>query len=165
MEFRHHRLDNGLEIISEVNPQSFSTAIGYFVKTGSRDESVESAGVSHFLEHMMFKGTHRRTAEQVNQRLDELGSQSNAYTSEEQTVYYMTLLPELQSDGVELLTDMMRPALREEDFETERNVILEEIAMYDDQPPYGAMERLMEEYFVDHPLSIRVLGTQETVKN
>ncbi len=75
MEFRHHRLDNGLEIISEVNPQSFSTAIGYFVKTGSRDESVESAGVSHFLEHMMFKGrTEGQPTEQVNQRLDELGS-------------------------------------------------------------------------------------------
>lgn len=164
MEFKRHVFDNGLEVIAEVNPQAFSTAIGYFVKTGSRDETPDTAGVSHFLEHMMFKGTRTRSAEEVNQRLDELGSQSNAYTSEEQTVYYMTVLPELQGESVELLTDMMRPALREEDFETERNVILEEIAMYDDQPPYGAMERLMEEYFEDHPLALRVLGTQETVK-
>ncbi len=165
MEFKHQRLDNGLEVLAEVNPEAFSSAIGYFVKTGSRDETPATAGVSHFLEHMMFKGTLRRTAEQVNQDLDELGSQSNAYTSEEQTVYYMTVLPELQAQAVDLLTDMMRPALRDEDFETERNVILEEIAMYDDQPPYGAMERLMEEYFGDHPLALRVLGTAATVRD
>ncbi len=164
MEFKHHRLANGLEVIAEVNPQAFSTALGYFVKTGSRDETPEMAGVSHFLEHMMFKGTPSRSAADINRMLDELGSQSNAYTSEEQTVYYMTVLPELQDDAVSLLTDMMRPALREEDFETERQVILEEIAMYDDQPPYGAMERIMEAYFGTHPLSRRVLGTQETVK-
>ena len=165
MEFKHHRLANGLEVIAEVNPQAFSTALGFFVKTGSRDETPEMAGVSHFLEHMMFKGTPSRTAADINRMLDELGSQSNAYTSEEQTVYYMTVLPELQDDAVALLTDMMRPALREEDFETERQVILEEIAMYDDQPPYGAMERIMEAYFGDHPLARRVLGTQETVKD
>ena len=111
----------------------------------------------------MFKGTQRRTAEEVNRRLDDLGSQSNAYTSEEQTVYYMTLLPELIPQGVELLSDMMRPALREEDFEMEKQVIIEEIAMYDDQPPYGAMERLSELFFGKHPLAGRVLGTKESV--
>lgn len=164
MEFKHHRLDNGLEIVAEVNPQAFSTAIGYFVSTGSRDETVEMAGVSHFLEHMMFKGTHQRSAEEVNRTLDDLGSQSNAYTSEEQTVYYMTVLPDLQSQSIELLSDMMRPALRDEDFEMERGVILEEIAMYDDQPPYGGMERIMEAYFGDHSLARRVLGTKDTVR-
>ncbi|HUP80897.1 MAG TPA: pitrilysin family protein, partial [Pirellula sp.] len=113
--------------------------------------------------HMMFKGTARRTAEDVNQELDDLGSQSNAYTSEEQTVYYMSILPEFQHASLDLLSDMMRPALRDEDFQTERQVILEEIAMYDDQPPYGAMERAMEGFFRDHPLARRVLGTRETV--
>jgi len=163
MQFRSEKLSNGLEVIAEVNPEAFSLSIGYFVKTGSRDEMPEMAGVSHFLEHMMFKGTARRTAEDVNQELDDLGSQSNAYTSEEQTVYYMSVLPEFQHAALDLLSDMMRPALRDEDFQTERQVILEEIAMYDDQPPYGAMERAAEDYFRDHPLARRVLGTRETV--
>jgi predicted Zn-dependent peptidase len=165
MQFRHEKLDNGLEVIAEINPESFSLSLGYFVKTGSRDEEPEMAGVSHFLEHMMFKGTAKRTAADVNRELDDLGSQSNAYTSEEQTVYYMSVLPENQFSAIDLLSDMMRPALRDEDFQTERQVILEEIAMYDDQPPYGAMERAAESYFGDHPLSRRVLGTRETVAN
>lgn len=163
MQFHNQVLDNGLEIIAEVNKEAFSQSLGYFVKTGSRDETPEMAGVSHFLEHMMFKGTPNRSAVDVNRELDDLGSQSNAYTSEEQTVYYMSVLPENQNAALDLLTDMMRPALRDEDFQTERQVILEEIAMYDDQPPYGAMERAMEVYFRDHPLARRVLGTRETV--
>ena len=163
MEFRSVQLDNGLEIVAEVNPSAFSQSLGYFVKTGSRDETPKMAGVSHFLEHMVFKGTDKRSAEDVNQELDDLGSQSNAYTSEEQTVYYMSVLPENQAHALELLSDIMRPALRDDDFETEKQVIIEEIAMYDDQPPYGAVERAMEEFFGDHPLARRVLGTRETV--
>jgi predicted Zn-dependent peptidase len=163
MQFRSEVLDNGLEIVAEINPEAFSQSLGYFVKTGSRDETPAMAGVSHFLEHMMFKGTAKRSAVDVNRELDDLGSQSNAYTSEEQTVYYMSVLPENQQSALDLLTDMMRPALRDEDFQTERHVILEEIAMYDDQPPYGAMERAMEAYFGEHPLARRVLGTRETV--
>jgi len=163
MQFKQVTLDNGLEIIAEVNPNAFSQSLGYFVKTGSRDETLDVAGVSHFLEHMLFKGTPRRTSADVNRELDDLGSQSNAFTSEEQTVYYMSVLPENQLPALDLLTDMMRPLLRDEDFQTEKQVILEEIAMYDDQPPYGAMERSMEEFFGDHPLATRVLGTKDSV--
>ena len=163
LHFLNHTLDNGLEIIAEVNPEAFSLSLGYFVKTGSRDETPDIAGVSHFLEHMMFKGTQRRSSVDVNRELDELGSQSNAYTSEEQTVYYISILPENQLHALDLLSDMMRPTLREDDFVTEKQVILEEIAMYDDQPPYGAMERLSEEFFGSHPLATRVLGTKESV--
>lgn len=163
LHFRNHTLDNGLEIIAEVNPDAFSLSLGYFVKTGSRDETPPIAGVSHFLEHMMFKGTARRSSVDVNRELDELGSQSNAYTSEEHTVYYISILPENQLHALDLLSDMMRPTLREEDFVTEKQVILEEIAMYDDQPPYGAMEKLSEEFFGNHPLASRVLGTKDSV--
>ncbi|MFN7877135.1 MAG: M16 family metallopeptidase [Pirellula sp.] len=163
MEFRSVQLDNGLEIVAEINPSAFSQSLGYFVKAGSRDETPKMAGVSHFLEHMVFKGTAKRSAEDVNQELDDLGSQSNAYTSEEQTVYYMSVLPENQAHALELLSDIMRPALRDDDFETEKQVIIEEIAMYDDQPPYGAVERAMEEFFSEHPLARRVLGTRDTV--
>ena len=165
MLFKNVTLDNGLEIAAEINPEAFSQSLGYFVKTGSRDEVAPIAGVSHFLEHMMFKGTPRRTSIDVNRELDDLGSQSNAYTSEEQTVYYISILPEHQNAALDLMTDLMRPSLRDEDFQTEKQVILEEIAMYDDQPPYGAMERAMEAYFGDHPLATRVLGTRETVSD
>jgi predicted Zn-dependent peptidase len=133
------------------------------VRTGARDETAEVAGVSHFLEHMVFKGTPRRSAADVNRELDELGSHSNAYTSEEQTVYYATVLPEYQLPLLDLLADIMRPSLRQEDFETEQQVIIEEILKYDDQPPYGAHERCMAAYFGSHPLGQSVLGTVATV--
>ncbi len=163
MEFLRHTLPNGLEVIAERNEKAYCTALGFFVKTGSRDEEPELSGVSHFLEHMMFKGTAKRTAEEVNRDLDEVGSQSNAYTSEEQTVYHAIVLPEYTERTVELLADMMRPALRDEDFETERQVILEEIAKYDDQPPFGAFERSMLLHYGQHSLGRSILGTRESV--
>ena len=113
LEFREATLSNGLEIVAECNPRAYSTGVAYFVNTGSRDETDDIAGVSHFLEHMVFKGTPQRTADDVNRELDEIGSHSNAYTSEERTVYYSNLLPELQERAVDLLSDLMRPSLRE----------------------------------------------------
>ena len=163
MEFRKHTLDNGLEIVAECSPKAYSQAIAFFVNTGSRDESDDVAGVSHFLEHMMFKGTPNRTAADVNRELDEIGSQSNAFTSEEQTVYYAAVLPDYQEEVIDLLADMMRPSLRQDDFDTEKQVIIEEIAKYDDQPPFGAHEKCMALYFGDHRLGNSVLGTAESV--
>lgn len=163
MELLTHKSSSGAQIIALSDPAAFTTSLGWFVNTGARDESVELAGVSHFLEHMVFKGTRRRTAEQVNRELDHLGAQSNACTSEDSTVFYASVLPEYQERAVDLLTDLMQPVLNQADFDTERQVILEEIAMYDDQPPYGAFERAMELFFAGHPLSRRVLGTTETV--
>ncbi|MDG1872999.1 MAG: pitrilysin family protein [Mariniblastus sp.] len=163
MEYRQHKLENGLEILAECNREAYTSAFGFFVRTGSRDETHEVSGVSHFLEHMVFKGTPNRTAAQVNLELDEMGSSSNARTSEESTIYHAAVLPEFQTPVVELLSDIMRPSLRLEDFETEKQVIIEEIKMYDDQPPYGGYERVMAEYFGDHPLGQSVLGTVDTV--
>ncbi len=163
MNFRQATLSNGLEIVAETNKHAYSLAVAYFVKAGSRDETPILSGVSHFLEHMTFKGTARRSAADVNRELDEMGSHSNAFTSEEQTVYYATVLPEFQQRIVDLLTDIMRPALRIEDFETEKQVILEEILKYEDQPPFGAHEKCMALYFQDHPLGNSVLGTEESV--
>ena len=122
MPFRHHTLDNGLEIVAEFNPDAYSSAYAFFVRTGSRDESEEISGVSHFLEHMVFKGSAKRTAEQVNRDLDDLSVDSNAGTGEEKTVYYATTLPDDQEKIVELLSDMMRPLLRQEDFDVEKKV-------------------------------------------
>lgn len=163
MRFRQHQLNNGLQIIAECNPAAYSTALGFFVETGSRDESDAVSGVSHFLEHMVFKGTPRRTAADVNRELDELGANSNAFTSEENTVYYASVLPEYQDGALDLLCDIMRPSLREDDFEVEKQVILEEIAKYEDQPPFGAHEKSMAVHFRDHPLARRILGTLESV--
>ena len=163
MEFREVALPNGLEIIAECNPRAYSTALAFFVNTGSRDENKDVAGVSHFLEHMAFKGTPNRSAEDVNRELDELGSHSNAYTSEEHTVYYATVLPEYQKPTLNLLADILRPSLRQEDFDTEKQVILEEILKYEDQPPFGAHEKCMAAYFQDHPLGNSILGTSESV--
>src|SRR5690606_20774736 len=98
-----------------------------------------------------------------NRELDEIGSHSNAYASEEQAVYHAIVLPEYMERAVELLSDMMRPALREEDFVTEKQVIIEEIAKYDDQPPFGAFERSMAIHFGSHSLGRSILGTRETV--
>jgi predicted Zn-dependent peptidase len=163
MPFRQHTLDNGLEIVAEISPDAYSSAYAFFVRTGARDETDEISGVSHFLEHMVFKGSANRTAEQVNRDLDDLSASSNAFTSEEQTVYYATTLPEDQENIVELLADIMRPVLRQDDFDTEKQVILEEIAKYDDQPPYGAHEKCMAAFFGEHPLGRSVLGTTASV--
>ncbi len=162
--FRHTTLPNGLRIAAEVAPQGYSTSLGYFVRTGACDEVDVESGLSHFLEHMMFKGTARRSAKDVNRELDELGGQSNAYTTEEQTVYYATVLPKYQHRMIDLLTDMLRPKLAEDDFQTERQVILEEIAKYEDQPPFGAFERAMELHFSPRGLGRRVLGTQASIQ-
>ncbi len=163
LNFRHRALDNGLTVIGEVDPSAHTAAIGFFVKTGARDEDRQVMGVSHFLEHMMFKGTDRRTAAEVDRDFDELGAEHNAFTTSEMTAFWCHCLPEHLAEAEEVLSDLMRPALREEDFEDEKKVILEEIAMYRDQPFWVLYERAMEEYYGEHPLAYRVLGTPETV--
>lgn len=165
MEFKQHTLDNGLEIVAECNDNAYSSSVGFFVQTGSRDETEAIAGVSHFLEHMVFKGTPSRTADDVNREFDEMGAYYNAFTSEENTVFFAAVLPEFQQRSVDLLADIMRPSLREEDFETEKKVIIEEIRMYDDQPPFGADDRIKAMFFGSHQLAGSVLGTTETVSN
>lgn len=164
-EFRHVTLPNGLQVVADIDTRGYSAAIGYFVRAGAKDETDEQSGLSHFLEHMMFKGTATRSAADVNRELDELGGNSNAYTSEEQTVYYAAVLPKYQRRMVDLLTDMLRPKLDAEDFDTERQVILEEIAKYEDQPPFGAFERVMECAYGPRGLGRRVLGTTHSIEN
>lgn len=163
MEFREHTLPNGLEVVAECDAEARSVALGFFVKAGACDETDDVSGVSHFLEHMVFKGTPRRTADEVNRRFDELGAHYNAFTSEEKTVYHAAVLPEYQRPAVELWADILRPSLREADFDTEKKVIIEEIKMYADQPPYGADDRVRATHFGRHPLGRSVLGTVESI--
>jgi predicted Zn-dependent peptidase len=158
-------LDNGLEIVAEVNNDAHSTSIAFFVRTGARDESDAVAGVSHFLEHMCFKGTPTRSADDVNRAFDEIGAHHNAFTSEECTAYYASVLPEYQRPCVELLADILRPSLRADDFDTEKKVILEEIQMYLDQPPFGMDDRIKELHLAGHPIARSVLGTSRSISD
>jgi predicted Zn-dependent peptidase len=164
LTFKHHQLPNGLDVVAEINPDSHSFACGLFVKTGSRDESADINGVSHFLEHMMFKGSDKYTWEDVNRIFDEIGARYNAFTSQEMTAYYANVLPEFTERAVEHLSHLLRPAIRESDFTTEKNVILEEIAMYLDDPGHRLYEKLMDVHFGNHPLSMSILGSAESIQ-
>jgi predicted Zn-dependent peptidase len=165
MEFKSEKLENGLVIIGEINKSAKSAAVGFFVKTGSRDESKQINGVSHFLEHMLFKGTNKLSALEVNKAFDKTGAQYNAFTSEENTVFYAAVLPEYLEEVTQLWTQLMRPALRDEDFNIEKNVIKEEIAMYKDSPSYDVMDRCRTLHFDGHPCGNSVLGSVESIDN
>ena len=165
MEFKSEKLENGLVIIGEINKSAKSAAVGFFVKTGSRDETEQINGVSHFLEHMLFKGTEKLSALEVNEAFDRTGAQFNAFTSEENTVYYAAVLPEYLVEVTELWTQLMRPALRDEDFNIEKSVIKEEIAMYKDLPSFDVMDRCRTLHFDGHPCGNSVLGSEESIED
>ncbi len=161
--YKERVLDNGLRIAAEVAPGAHSAAIGFFVRTGARDEPTPLMGVSHFLEHMMFKGTEALDADAINRGFDDLGANNNAFTSREMTCFYAHTLPEGMDKATDLLAEMMRPALRQTDFDTEKNVILEEIAMYADNPFWVLYEETVARRYADTPLGHRVLGTKESI--
>ncbi|MCC6425443.1 MAG: insulinase family protein [Phycisphaerales bacterium] len=161
--FHHARLPNGLTVIAEVDPSAHTAASGFFVKTGARDEDPVVMGVSHFLEHMMFKGTEELTADDINRAFDDRGAKNNAYTTTEMTCFYAQCLPEHLSHVNMMLAKMLRPALRNSDFDTEKGVILEEIAMYRDNPFWVLYEEAVARYYGEHRLGHRVLGTSETI--
>ncbi|QFP75621.1 pitrilysin family protein [Deinococcus sp. AJ005] len=158
-----HVLPNGLTLLLEADADAQTVAAGYFVNTGARDEVPSEMGASHFLEHLMFKGSERLSASVLNERLDDLGGQSNAFTGEEATVYHAACLPDQTAELLDTLTELMRPALRDSDLESERGVILEEIAMYADQPGIRVIDELRADYWGTHPLGHLILGTTGTV--
>jgi len=165
MEFKKEQLTNGLDLIGEINKSAKSAAVGFFVRTGSRDETEQINGVSHFLEHMLFKGTEKLSTFEVNEAFDRTGALFNAFTGEENTVFYAAGLPEYLVEVTKLWIELMRPALRDEDFNIEKNVIKEEIAMYEDLPNYDVMERCKSLHFDNHPCGNCVLGSEESVDN
>ena len=128
----HHRRDQPVGPLGRRSASSSAPA--------SRDETPEVSGVSHFLEHMVFKGTPRRTALDVNRDFDRIGADYNAFTSEENTVFYAAVLPEYLPQAVDILADILRPSLRDDDFDMEKKVIIEEIGMYEDQPMWSAYD-------------------------
>src|SRR6476620_2537096 len=158
MTFHQHTLPNGLQLVGETSPSAKSVALGCFVRTGSRAESPDVCGVTHVLEHMVFTGTPRRSAWDVNRDFDQIGANYNAFTSEENTVFYAAVLPEYLPQAVDILADILRPSLRGDDFDMEKNVILEEIEMYEDQPGSSAYDHAKRHYFAGHPLGNSILG-------
>ncbi len=163
MQFHHHQLPNGLNIVAELTPSVHSVAAGFFVRTGARDESTGVSGVSHFLEHMAFKGNDRYSADDVNRIFDEVGARYNASTGEDVTTYYAAVLPEYLETTMEMLAVLMQPSLRQDDFAMEKNVILEEIGMYDDMPSFTAYDNVMATHFSGHPLGQSILGTNDSI--
>ncbi len=163
--FYTHRLPNGLQMLGQRMPDLESVSLCFFVRTGARDEHDPALfGVSHFLEHMVFKGTDRRDTERITLDFNLMGAEFNAFTSVEQTVFYARILGEYLPNAMDLLSDMMRPRLSADDFNMERNVILEEIARAEDVPTGQAYRRLMQNYFHGFELGHDVLGTKQSIR-
>ncbi len=164
MDVRRTDLSNGLCVITARMPQVSSVAIGLWVGAGGRHESPEESGVSHFLEHLLFKGTRRRTAQEISREIEGRGGYLNAFTQEESTCYYARVASEHAWTALDVLTDMyLDPKLAEEDIAKERGVILEEIMMYRDQPQHVAEETLGELLWADHALGRPLTGTPENL--
>src|SRR6476659_3352103 len=163
MRFHEQKLTTGLTVLGETNPAALSVAVAFWVKTGSRDETPAVSGVSHFLEHMVFKGTERRDSFSVNRDFSKIGADNNAWTSEENTAFHAVVLPEFLSEVVDVLADIMRPSLRSEDFDTEKKVILDEIVRYEVQPGWAVYDLARKNFYAGHPLGNSVLGTTASI--
>ncbi|MGI5849224.1 MAG: M16 family metallopeptidase [Christensenellales bacterium] len=157
-------LDNGIRIISEQLPNYNSVAIGIWVKTGSTCETPGENGISHFIEHMMFKGTSSRTAKQIAVDMDKIGGQLNAFTSKECTCYHARVVPDKLSVAIDVLADLfINPLLDEQEIIKEKNVVLEEIAMVNDNVEELAHEKISELFFTGSTLSKPILGPSENI--
>ncbi len=161
---RTEDLASGLSLATERMEDARSVCIGFWVGTGSRDEGPAELGASHVLEHLLFKGTEDRSPSAIAEAVDEVGGDFNAFTTKEYTSFYIRLLAEHLPLGLDLLSDIMwRPALRTDDLDAERQVILDEILMHLDEPADEAAEQSSAALFPDHPLGREVLGTAESV--
>jgi predicted Zn-dependent peptidase len=158
-------LPNGLTIISEEMQHLRSVSIGIWIKTGSRDEEAKSNGISHFIEHMVFKGTRNRSAEAIARQVDSIGGNLDAFTAKECVCFNVKVLDEHLPIAFDVLSDLvLNPVFAAEDIVRERRVILEEIKMDEDNPDYLVHEIFTQNFWKDHPLGKPILGTKETVK-
>jgi predicted Zn-dependent peptidase len=157
-------LDNGLRIVSESIPYMSSVSLGIFVGTGSRSEIPVEQGVSHFIEHLMFKGTEKRTARDIAETVDDIGGQLNAATDREDTCYYIKVLPEHLTLGLDILSDMLlNSRFAREEVEKERQVVLEEISLYEDSPDELIHDLHVGSLWPGHALGRNILGTRKTI--
>jgi predicted Zn-dependent peptidase len=157
-------LPNGVRILTEPIPVMRSAAIGVWVGVGARDETPAQSGVSHFLEHLLFKGTEQRTAMDISSQIEAVGGETNAFTAKEYTCYYARILDADLPLAVDVMCDVVANSLlAPADVETERGVILEEIAMQDDEPGDEVHDLFTEAVYGDHPLGRRISGSTETI--
>ncbi len=157
-------LDNGLTVVSEYISYVRSVSIGVWVKTGSRFENEVQMGISHFLEHLMFKDTDKRSARDIVRTIESLGGMINAFTTKEYTCYHIEILDEYLPHAVDVLSDMLcRSGFPEKEFEKERNVILDEIYSMEDTPEEMVQELFMDKLFPKHSLGYSILGTESSV--
>jgi predicted Zn-dependent peptidase len=162
---RRQVLPHGLTVITEQMEHIRSASIGIWLETGSRDETPQSNGISHFIEHMVFKGTKHRTAEEIARQVDSIGGNMDAFTSKECICFNVKVLDEHVPLALEILSDLvLYPNFTDEDIARERGVILEEIKMDEDNPDYLVHEIFTQNFWKDHPLGKPILGTKETVK-
>ncbi|MGY4689870.1 M16 family metallopeptidase [Salibacterium sp. K-3] len=160
-----NRLSNGLRVVTEHIPTVRSMTIGIWIGTGSRYETAEENGISHFLEHMFFKGTKNRSAAEIAESFDKIGGQVNAFTSKEYTCFYAKVLDEHTEKALSVLADMLfHSRFDPEEIEKERQVIMEEIKMVEDTPDDVIHDYLDREAFGSHPLGRPILGTEDTVR-
>jgi predicted Zn-dependent peptidase len=161
---KRYTCQNGVRIVLENIPTVRSVAIGVWIGTGSRDENPKNNGISHFLEHMFFKGTKTRTAREIAESFDSIGGQVNAFTSKEYTCYYAKVLDTHAQYALDVLADMFfNSTFVEEELKKEKNVVLEEIKMYEDTPDDIVHDLLSKAIYEDHPLGYPILGTEETL--
>ena len=164
--YKRHTLNNGIKVIYEHIPYVKSISIGVWVKSGSRYENTYNNGVSHFIEHMLFKGTKNRSSKQISEEIEALGGQLNAFTSRESTCYYVKILDAHYDTGIDLLSDMIiNPTFSNEEIEKEKSVVLEEISMYEDLPEDLVADIQFDSIWKDNTLSYPILGTEGTVSN
>lgn len=157
--------ENGLRIVSEQIPHFRSVAVGIFVKVGSRDESPEENGMTHFIEHMLFKGTPTRSAKDIAREFDRIGGDINAYTSKEYTCYYAKVIDEHADRAVDILADMyFNSNMEPDEIERERQVVLEEISMTEDMADDDVHEQLWRVMYPGHSIGAPILGTEETLQ-
>jgi predicted Zn-dependent peptidase len=158
-------LPNGLRLLTERMPHVRSVSIGVWLARGSRHEPQEQGGIAHFVEHMLFKGTASRSAEDIAQSIDSIGGQMDAFTAKEYASYYIKVLDEHLPRALDVLADIvMRPAFSIDDIEREKKVVLEEIKMVEDTPDDLVHELFTEQFWAGHPLGRPILGTKETVE-
>ncbi len=161
---RTSRLESGIELVTEAMPGVRSASLGFWVGTGSRDETPKQAGISHFLEHLLFKGTPSRSARSIAEDIDAVGGDMNAYTTREYTTFYVRSLADDLELSLGVLCDiLLDPALRPDEVDSERQVILEEVLMHLDEPADVVQERFSEAMFPGHPLGREILGLPEVI--
>lgn len=163
--YKKFKLDNGVRIVCEKIPYVRSVSVGIWVGTGSRNEDRRNNGISHFIEHMLFKGTEKRNAKEIAESIDNIGGQINAFTAKECTCYYAKTLDEHFDIAVDVLADMFfHSRFSSQDIDVERKVILEEIGMYEDSPEELVHDLLSETIWEENPLGYPILGTSESLK-